>query len=42
MRRVLFTGVEMPTEMGSDEMAQYVTYCKGGGGGGNGGFYASG
>ena len=32
----------MPTEMGGDEMAQYVTYCDGGGGGGNGGFYASG
>ena len=35
-------GVEMPTEMGGGEMAQYVTYCEGGGGGGNGGFYASG
>jgi hypothetical protein len=35
-------GVEMPTEMGTDEMAQYVTYCDGGGGGGNGGFYGSG
>ena len=34
-------GVEMPTEMGGDEMAQYVNYCDGGGGGGNGGFYGS-
>ena len=31
----------MPTEMGGDEMAQYVTYCDGGGGAGNGGFYGS-
>ena len=34
-------GVEMPTEMGGDEMAQYVTYYDGGGGAGNGGFYGS-
>ena len=33
-------GVEMPTEMGGDEMAQYVNYCDGGGDGGDGGFYA--
>jgi hypothetical protein len=31
----------MPTEMGGDEMAQYVPYSEGGGGGGNGGFYGS-
>ena len=31
----------MPTEMGGDDMAQYVIYCDGGGGGGDGGFYAS-
>ena len=34
-------GVEMPTEMGGGDMAQYVIYCDGGGGGGDGGFYAS-
>ena len=34
-------GVEMPTEMGADEMAQYVAYSEGAGGGGNGGFYGS-
>ena len=26
-------GVEMPTEMGGDEMAKYVAYSEGGGGG---------
>jgi len=30
-------GVEMPTEMGGGEMAQYVTYHEGGGGGDGGG-----
>ena len=34
-------GVEMPTEMGGGDMAQYVRYFDGGGGGGDGGFYAS-
>ena len=32
-------GVEMPPEMGGDEMAQHVSFHNGGGGDGDGGFY---